>query len=179
MVCQLINVQKTYSQDKTQQSPKEVKIGSQVWMSQNLDTDKFNNGDAIPQAKTAAEWVEAAAKKTPAWCYYENDSNYGLKYGKLYNFYAVNDPRGMAPKGWHIPTEPEFTALVKLLGNAESGLKLKGISGWGTKAKGTNESGFNALPGGERTDGAFGADCQFMGVEVCACFWTATPKDST
>ena len=80
----------------------ELTIGSQVWMNKNLDADKFRNGDPIPQAKTLEEWEEFSNKKQPAWSYYENDSVNGEKYGKLYNWYAVNDPRGLAPKGWHV-----------------------------------------------------------------------------
>ena len=95
---------------------KEIKIGQQVWMVENLNVDKFRNGEIIPEAKTDAEWKKAAENKQAAWCYYNNDSSNGTKYGKLYNWYAVNDPRGLAPKGWHIPSDKEWTDLTDYLG---------------------------------------------------------------
>ena len=74
-----------------------VTIGDQVWSTKNLDVATFRNGDSIPQAITKKEWKEARKKQQPAWCYFENDPANGEKYGKLYNWYAVNDSRGLAP----------------------------------------------------------------------------------
>jgi uncharacterized protein (TIGR02145 family) len=85
------------------QTPNEVQIGTQIWMTKNLDVSKFRNGDPIPEAKTDEEWVKAGENKQPAWCYYENNPANGAKYGKLYNWYAVSDARGLAPVGYHIP----------------------------------------------------------------------------
>jgi len=82
-----------------------VNIGTQTWMAKNLNVSIFANGDPIPEVKTNEEWKKAAEEKKPAWCYYENDPANGAIYGKLYNWYAVSDPRGLAPKGWHIPIE--------------------------------------------------------------------------
>ena len=96
-------------------STEEVTIGKQVWMTKNLNVDKFRNGDPIPEAKTVEEWVEAGRNKQPAWCFSNNDPSNGEKYGKLYNFYAVNDPRGLAPKGYHIPTLDEWKTLMNFL----------------------------------------------------------------
>ena len=95
----------------------------------NLNVDKFRNGDPIPQAKTNAEWLAAGENKQPAWCYYDNDPANGEKYGKLYNWYAVNDSRGLAPEGYHIPTYAEWTTFMNLLGN-DAGNKMKSTSGW-------------------------------------------------
>jgi hypothetical protein len=106
-----------------------VAIDSQVWMTKNLNVDKFRNGDLIPEAKTKEEWEKAGANEQPAWCYYNNDPSNGVKYGKLYNWYAVNDPRGLAPKGYHIPSDDEWTKLEDYLGNDE-GAKMKSKSGW-------------------------------------------------
>ena len=78
---------------------KTVKIGGQEWMAENLNVSKFRNGDIIPHAKSNAEWKAAGEKKQPAWCYYENDPSNGVKYGKLYNWYAVRDPRGVGTTG--------------------------------------------------------------------------------
>jgi uncharacterized protein (TIGR02145 family) len=134
-----------------------VTIGDQVWMTKNLNMDKFRNGDPIPEAKTNEEWIKAGENKQPAWCYYENDPANGEKYGKLYNWYAVNDPRGLAPEGWHVPSEEELQDLFIYLGGRKmAGIALKKDTGWFNKGNGTNESGFSALPGGHRHfDGIF------------------------
>ena len=125
-----------------------VQIGTQTWATKNLETSKFRNGDAIPEAKTAAEWAAAAEQRKPAWCYYENDRANGTKYGKLYNWFAVSDPRGLAPKGWHIPSDAEWITLTGNLGGENAaGTKMKSSSGWKDNANGTNESGFEGLPG--------------------------------
>ncbi len=129
----------------------EVQIGTQTWMAKNLDVSKFRNGDVIPEAKTAEEWKAASEKGQPAWCYYDNNPENGKIYGKLYNWYAVNDLRGLAPKGWHIPTDGEWTSLTNYLGGSEiAGAKMKSKTGWYGNGNGTNSSGFNGLPGGYR-----------------------------
>ena len=105
---------------------KEVKIGNQIWTSRNLDVSSFSNGDPIPEAKTEEEWRAASSNQTPAWCYLENNPANGKKYGKLYNWYAVHDPRGLAPKGWHIPNNEEWSILIEYLGGEKkAGKKLK------------------------------------------------------
>ena len=138
----------------------DVKIGRQTWTTKNLDVTKYRNGDVIPEVKDAAVWVNLT---TGAWCYYENKAENGAKYGKLYNWYAVNDPRGLAPKGYVIPNDAEWTMLTDYLG-AKAGIKMKTRIGWKNNGNGTNESGFEALPGGGRAEelghfyniGAFG-----------------------
>ena len=134
-----------------------VTIGTQVWTTKNLDVAIFRNGDAIPEAKTNEEWEAAGYNKQPAWCYYENNTANGTKYGKLYNWYAVNDPRGLAPAGWHIPTDGEWTVLSTYLsGEDVAGEKMKSSSGWNDGGNGNNSSGFSGLPGGDRHhDGSF------------------------
>jgi uncharacterized protein (TIGR02145 family) len=94
-------------------------IGQQVWMAQNLNEPHFRNGDLIKQAKTLDEWKKAGNTCTPAWCYYNNDSALGEKFGKLYNWYAVNDPRGLAPKGWGLPANADFQQLLRTLGKLD------------------------------------------------------------
>jgi uncharacterized protein (TIGR02145 family) len=79
-----------------------------VWMSKNLDVDRFRNGDMIHEAKTTEEWMQAYHAKQPAWCFFENDPINDTQYGKLYNYYAVNDPRGLAPTGWRIPNRKDW-----------------------------------------------------------------------
>ena len=130
-----------------------IKIGTQKWRIKNLDVSHYRNGDSIPEVKDAATW---ATLTTGAWCYYNNDPANGAIYGKLYNWYAVNDPRGLAPSGWHIPSDAEWTALTASLGGiSTAGGKMKetGTTHWLTpNADATNSSGFTALPGGYRND---------------------------
>ncbi|MBM3433123.1 MAG: hypothetical protein FJX92_09060 [Bacteroidetes bacterium] len=136
---------------------KEVTIGKQVWMTQNLDVDKFRNGEVIPEAKTDGEWKAYADAGEAAWCYYENDPANGEIYGKLYNWYAVSDSRGLAPVGYHIPSDAEWTLLTDYSGGAEkAGAKMKSKQGWAEDGNGTNSSGFSGLPGGNRnSNGSF------------------------
>lgn len=126
-----------------------VLIGNQIWMTENLNVDKFRNGDPIMQVKTVEEWENAKRNKQPAWWYCDNKDEYGQKYGKLYNWYAINDPRGLAPEGWHVPSENEWGILYDYLGYGKASVpKLKSKTGWDIDKNGTNDSGFNALPGG-------------------------------
>ncbi len=148
-----------------------VKIGNQTWQAENLYVDRFRNGDLIPEVRTAEEWKAAGERGEPAWCYYENDPKNGKIYGKLYNWYAVNDSRGLAPEGWHIPTDEEWTTLTDYLGGEKvAGGKMKstGIKYWTNKGT-TNVSGFSALPGGLRYD----EDGNF-GYSHLALFWSGT-----
>jgi len=132
-------------------SSNEATIGTQVWMTKNLNVSTFRNGDPIPQAKTNEEWEKAGENKEPAWCYYENDPANGAKYGKLYNWYAVSDSRGLAPVGYHIPSDAEWTLLTDYLGGSENaGAKMKSKQGWAEDGNGTNSSGFSGLPVGYR-----------------------------
>ena len=131
----------------------DVKIGTQTWTSKNLDVSTFRNGEVIPEAKSKEEWGKASENKQPAWCYYDNDCKNDKVYGKLYNWYAVNDSRGLAPKGYHIPSLEEWTVLTDFLGGEfKAGDKMKSKTGWQKNGKksgnGDNSSGFNGLPGG-------------------------------
>jgi len=132
-------------------------IGTQQWMSKNLDVAFYRNGDPIPQVTDPTTWLVLT---TGAWCYYNNDPILGNKYGKLYNWYAINDPRGLAPQGWHIPSDAEWTTLATSLGGSTvAGGKMKepGTLNWTTPNTGAdNSSGFGGLPGGARLpDGYF------------------------
>lgn len=127
-----------------------VVIGDQVWMTENLNVDKFRNGDPIPEAQTPEEWTNRGRNREPAWCYFDNNPANGEKYGKLYNWFAVNDPRGLAPSGWHVPSDEEWSQLTDQLGRYGVGIKMKSTSGWDKDGDGTNESGFLGMPGGYR-----------------------------
>jgi uncharacterized protein (TIGR02145 family) len=136
-----------------------VTIGTQVWTTNNLDITAYRNGDLIPQVTDPTAW---AGLTTGAWCYYNNDPANGAIYGKLYNWYAVNDTRGLAPAGWRIPTDAEWTTQRTFLGGYEvAGGKMKsiGTDRWNSPNTGaTNSSGFTALPGGYRyNNGTFGS----------------------
>ena len=157
-----------------------VRIGNQVWMTRNLNVTRYRNGDPIPQVKNPAKW---ASLTTGAWCWYENNSANGPKYGRLYNWYAVNDSRGLAPKGFHVPSSLEWESLVTNLGGKNSaagkltdiaGKKLKSNNGWLEGGDGTNESGFFAIPGGARND--FG---DFDDIGYSAIWWTSTQQEVT
>jgi uncharacterized protein (TIGR02145 family) len=101
-----------------------VFIHGQRWKTTNLAVSHYRNGDRIPQVKRTKDW---RALTTGAWCWYNNDSATGAVYGKLYNWYAVNDPRGLAPTGWHVPSDAEWDTLITHLGGyyAFAGGRLK------------------------------------------------------
>jgi uncharacterized protein (TIGR02145 family) len=137
---------------------KGITIGTQIWATENLFLSTFRNGDPIPEAKTVEEWLDAGNAEKPIWCYYNNDPAIGSKYGILYNWYAVGDPRGLAPEGWHIPGYAEWNILTDFLGGKDiAGQKLKAAEGWYNNGNGSNESGFAGFPGGYRSneDGSF------------------------
>lgn len=152
---------------------KTVVIGNQTWMAENLNVDRFRNGDPIPEAKTDEEWIKAGENKQPAWCYYNNDTTNGRIHGKLYNWFAVNDRRGLAPEGWHIPSKAEFTILINFLeGENVVGTQMKSSIGWeydkGVSGNGTNSSGFMGLSSGECLN--VGISC---GMGYYGCWWSS------
>jgi uncharacterized protein (TIGR02145 family) len=153
----------------------QVKIGNQYWMTKNLSVSKYRNGDIIPQVQDPTEWANLT---TGAWCYYQNNAVHGSIYGKLYNWYAVNDTRGLAPTGWHVPTNAEWTTLTTAIGGMANGGSLKevGTSHWVAPNNGaTNSSGFTALPTDRRNvDGSF---IVFTGYD--GYWWTATSTGAT
>jgi uncharacterized protein (TIGR02145 family) len=156
------------------------KIGFQIWMAENLNVSVFRNGDPIPEAKTDSDWKNAGAKGKPAWCYHEDNSNNKHGFGKLYNWFAVNDSRGLAPEGWHIPSDQEWDGMIeKHGGEEEAGKHMKSKTGWnndeeGNSGNGTNKLGFNALPGGYRKY----APKEFKAIGEYTGFWIATEFDA-
>jgi len=150
----------------------EDSIGNQIWMCLNFYGEKFRNGDPISQAKTNQEWKSAGQNKQPAWCYYDNDSKNGAKYGKLYNWYAVNDPRILAPKGWHIPSDAEWTTLENYLRDVAS-KKMKRPGSLKTDGNENNKSGLLVLLGGYRL-----GDGKFLRIGVSAGWWSTTEANA-
>jgi uncharacterized protein (TIGR02145 family) len=135
-----------------------IKIGDQVWMKKNLDLSTFRNGDPIPEAKTKDEWMQAGRDKKPAFCYFDNDKANGKRYGKIYNWFAISDPRGLIPEGYHVPSKAEWLQLTSFLGGSDvAGKELK------------RKDSFGAAPGGYRN-----SDGTFYGVGVNGYWWSST-----
>jgi len=172
---------------------KTVKIGDQLWMAENLNVGRFRNGDPIPEAKSEKDWQFAGENGKPAWCYYDNNVEYGKLYGKLYNLYAMKDIRGLSPEGWYVPSDddwkqleinigmsPNKTDAAYFRGTCEGGI-LKSTRTypdshprWSTPNEGaTNESGFSGLPGGARESGKFGS---FDKIGEFGAWWTSSEQ---
>jgi len=163
------NCSKESDSDANNISIPNVTIGQQIWSLKNLDVTTYRNGDPIQQVTTVQE---LAATRNGAWCYYQNDPTNGTLYGKMYNWYAANDPRGLVPQGWHLPSQGEWNILATFLGgNMIAGGKLKSTSGWDAPNAGAdNSSGFTALPGGtayvSAGFAAKGSSAQFWGAST-------------
>lgn len=178
---------------KNETSVPSVTIGTQTWMKRNLDVVTFRNGDTIPQAASDSAWMAAAENETPAWCYYNNDPANGAVYGRLYNWFALKDTRGLAPLGWHLPSDKEWTEMVfeldsvakqQYIGGAESvnaGPMLKTAEGWKEDAvEANNSSGFTALPGGYRVHWNIEKTAApFYAIGESANWWSSTPTAGT
>ena len=150
-----------------------VRIGPQIWAVANLNVITFRNGDSIREAKTNNEWVKAGESGKPAWCYYNNDPANGLKYGRLYNWYAVNDPRGLAPAGWILPSDADWAKLINFLGGPGSaGTKMKSNGRWNDGTDGTNETGFTGFPEGYRVENG-----SFQNIGSMGIWWSTTENN--
>lgn len=159
-----------------------VQIGAQCWMAENLRTSRYRNGDAIPTGLDSLGWQTAT---TGAYCYYADSGAMNADYGKLYNWYAVADPRGLCPNGWHVPTDDEWKVLELSLGMSASevDLQIGGPRGEdanvGGKLKTTtsdwlspNTGANNCIGFGSRPAGKLEAD--FYGLGYFAQYWTST-----
>ncbi|MDF1546838.1 MAG: fibrobacter succinogenes major paralogous domain-containing protein [Bacteroidales bacterium] len=149
---------------------KTVKIGTQTWMAENLKTTKYRNGDAIPEVTGITEWGDLT---TGAYCNYDNNAANAATYGRLYNWYAVNESRNLAPTGWHVATYEDWETLTNYLGGFDvAGGKLKetGTAHWESPNEGaTDEVGFKALPGGGRF---FPASHNFNAIGLGSEWWS-------
>jgi uncharacterized protein (TIGR02145 family) len=161
-----------------------VKIGNQVWMVENLKATYYNDGTYIPSVTDETQWSNLT---TGAYCYYKNYTS--SKYRCLYNWYAVNTGK-LAPNGWHIPTDEEWTTLSNYLGGeAVAGGYLKSTTEWTSSTGTTNSSGFSAVPGGERTSMGYfygaaystfgGTMAWFSDSALFGFWWSATVNDSS
>lgn len=152
-------------------------IGTQHWMVKNLDVSHCRNGDTIPQVADPNAWANLT---TGAWCYYENNTAYGVEYGKLYNWYAVNDPRGLAPDGWRVPSDTDWGILFSFLDDPvldiQAGGKMKeeGLVHWDPPNAGDNNAGFTGLPGGYRSGAGYDLTEGYM-----AFWWSSNELNAT
>lgn len=146
--------------------PAFVTICGEVWSTRNLDVAAYRNGDHIPHVPDPAEWVKLT---TGAWCWYNNDSATYHRYGKLYNWYAVNDPRGLAPQGWHVLADAEWDAMETCLGEDSVGYRMRAAGQWpGPATAIDNSSGFHGLPSGIRSTAGV-----FSWADSSAVYWTS------
>jgi len=174
-----------------------TKIGLQVWSKSNLNINSFLNGEKLEEASSNDAWIYCAKNKIPAWCNYNNEPKLGEIFGKIYNYWAVIDPRGIAPEGWRIATKHDWLTLCEHLGGiGVAGGKIKSINDWGyyedtylnaikthsedkansvldlkddqtTETIENNESGFTALPGGYRNQIGI-----FFDIGIYAYWWS-------
>lgn len=148
--------------------PSSVTLCGHTWTTRDLDVATYRNGDPIPQVMDPIAWVNLT---TGAWCWYNNDSLSYHRYGRLYNWYAVNDPRGLAPDGWHMPTEAEWQAMETCLGEDSVGYRMRaaGAAHWpGPVTPTDNSSGFTGLPSGMRSQGG-----TFSHIGQSAVYWSS------
>ena len=155
-----------------------VQIGDQCWFAENLQSEHYQNGDMIPSGLSNGEWSSTNMGATSV--YAENAPNLET-YGRLYNWYAADDARGLCPSGWHVPTDGEWKSLEMALGMGEAeangtgwrgtdqGTQMKMTSGWADDGNGTNLSGFSGLPGGYRDNNG-----HWYSVGYHGDFWSST-----
>jgi uncharacterized protein (TIGR02145 family) len=148
---------------------KSVRIGNQTWMVENLNVITFRNGDPIPEAKSNSDWLDAANSRYAAFCRTED--------GMLYNWFAVSDPRGLAPEGWHIPNSEDWEEIIDFLGGKETANdKMKSTMGWSGSSpgfgNGTNSSGFSGFPCGGRWEVGDYDERSYKGIWWCSNKYT-------
>ncbi len=160
---------------------KTIRIGDLWWMAENLKTTKYRDNTDIPNVTDNTVWNGLS---TGAYCYYNNNVANGETYGALYNWYAVEDARGLAPTGWRVPSDDDWKALEMHLGMSQAaadnigprgtdeGRKLKSTSSW-SSGNGTDEVGFTGLPGGFRSTSTAYTDLNHK-----ATFWSGSEGDS-
>jgi len=128
----------------------EIKIGDQIWSSENFNPFTFLNGDSIPEAKTMEEWSKASKESKPAYCKSEKNKNVFL-----FNYFAISDSRGIIPEGWGMPNNADWNCLIEFSGGViEACENLKSTEGWEDK-NGLNNFGFNCKPNGLRSDSGY------------------------
>jgi uncharacterized protein (TIGR02145 family) len=168
---------------------KTIKIGNQTWMAENLKTTRLNDGTKIPVIEGNDDFI---AQKTPAVCWYNNDTIYKKLYGGLYNWFSVKTGK-LCPTGWHVPGDAEWMTMEMAIGisqddaingvwdrGKEFGARLKNLTAWGTPDNTVKAIGFAALPGGLRADDGSFLNAKTedgMSFSISALFWTSSPRD--
>ena len=164
-----------------------VLIGEQCLFAENLRSENYENDDAIPSNLSGSDWSSTTSGAVAVYgegsspCYGDSpdgdacDEAWSLnEYGRLYNWYAVDDSRGLCPSGWHVPTDAEWTVMTDYLGGTSvAGSQMKTDYGWSNDGNGTNSSGFSGLPGGYRDYDGFSLDAGYYGI-----FWSSSPNGS-
>jgi uncharacterized protein (TIGR02145 family) len=165
-----------------------VEIGDQCWFAENLRTTLYGNGDAIPAGLTDGEWTTTNSGATAVYGEDDGCDNYSPdidacdeaqslgEYGRLYNWYAVDDARGLCPSGWHVPTDGEWTNLENHISSqgfdGTEGTALKSTYGWFDSGIGTDDFGFSALPGGFRNV----SNSFFYNAGYYGYWWSSSPS---
>ncbi|MDA0940177.1 MAG: fibrobacter succinogenes major paralogous domain-containing protein [Bacteroidetes bacterium] len=162
-----------------------VLIGDHCWFAENLRSENYENGDAIPANLSDSEWSSTTSGALAVYGEDAGCENYSPdidacdpaqslnEYGRLYNWYAVDDARALCPSGWHVPTDGEWTVMTDHLGGASvAGGQMKTTYGWNGGGNGTNSSGFSGLPGGSRNDGSF------YTAGIYGRWWSSSPNGS-
>ena len=158
-----------------------VKIGSQIWMAENLRVIHYRNGDPIQNDASVYSWGHSC-KTWGAYCEYDNDINNVITYGRLYNWFAVNEERLLAPVGWHVPSDAEWKQLERHIGLREIELDKYGSRGFNENGRSANvkerliATGFSLIFGGHRQ---CAGDCMYLGMGMTACFWTSDEHHGT
>ena len=159
----------TFTDPKSGESSFTIKISGQEWMTENLNVSHFRNGHVIKEAKSEQEWIKAGGAGYPAWCQYANDSAGSNISGKLYNWYACSDQRGICPEGWQVSTSADWEQLITNIGGyKKAGKILKSNKGWASHGKGNNKSHFAGFPVGKRN----GQNGLFSSHDSIASWWT-------
>ena len=171
-----------------------VLIGEQCWFAENLRSEKYDNGDAIPSNLSVSEWTNTTSGAVALYSEIIDDGEGGSsceelspnddacddawslnEYGRLYNWYAVDDARGLCPSGWHVPADGEWTVMTDQLGGESiAGGHMKTTYGWSANGNGTNSSGFAGLPGGNRNYGG-----AFYYAGSGGCWWSSSSIDDS
>ncbi|MFC4872039.1 fibrobacter succinogenes major paralogous domain-containing protein [Negadavirga shengliensis] len=151
-----------------------IRIGTQIWMIENLKATKFNDGTRISHVKNNQEWLRHNRLRAPAYAEYDNTPSNAHSYGRLYNWHVLGNVKNICPSGWHVPSDVEWEILINYLGGvSEAGRKLKeaGITHWKSpNTGGNNISGFTALPSGKRQ----ASDGKFSGFGEEGLWWSKT-----
>ena len=173
-----------------------VQIGGQCWFAENLRTTVYSNGDVIPAYLDDNAWGTATVGATSVYGEGDSDCNHAspeidaceefqslAEYGRLYNWYAVDDTRGLCPSGWHVPSDLEWMELEGYIANQGfagiEGTALKSSAGWDSNGTGTDNFGFSGHPGGHRDNGgAFGVDSNYGNIAGRSGYWWSSSPNN-